>query len=143
MRMKSQPHIHQPVPSENKCPSDPAALRACFTFGSLQFHVHLPCIIRTKPPQAPQIAYLNVTQSAAPQNPNPHIHPLPMTFGLQPSPGPYTPKKRPHHQQAPSTNVHRLSGSILVAPQAAMSMTEPCVCCCISSVATMDVTLCI
>lgn len=57
-----------------------------------------------------------MSQSAVSQNPNTHMQPLHMTFGLQPSPGSYTPNNGPENKQVP----------IFVAPQAASSIAAPC-----------------
>ena len=130
-QMQSQPYIHQSAPPQNHCPSDPAALQACFAFGSRSSSVPCPPTSHNTyqtvlQPSVPQIPYPTVSQSAVPQNPYPHMQPMPMVFDPRPSPGLCTPDNRTQHQPVPSTNIHPSSGPTFVNPHTTVSTAAPC-----------------
>ena len=140
-QIQSQPGSHQSAPSHNPCPSDPATLQGCFTFGS---SLSVPC------PPASQNSYPNVihptvsrypyptisqssvpqnpsptvSKSADPQNPYPQMQPSQLAFGPQPSPVPCSAQNRPQHPPPSSSSIHPFSSPTFVSPHTAVPMAS-------------------
>ena len=128
-QMQSQPDLHQST--QNRRPSDPAALQTCVEFGPRSSSVPYPPTSHNThqtvlQPSGTQNTYPTGSQSTVAQDPYPNIQQMPVVFGPQPSPGPCPPKNSPQHQPTLSTNFHQLTGPTFVTPHAAVSTANSC-----------------